>query len=287
LAQELHFGRAAGRLNITQPSLSQMIRDLETRLGCRLVERTTRKVILTNAGRSFLSDAEAILLHLDRAVANAQAEAGQAANTIRIGAILPATFEFLPAVLSRFRQRYPAADVHIETKDSPNLVRAVESGQLHVALLRAPKNAGTLCLETVRRDPFVAAMRSEHRLARKQTLELADLRNERLLPISRGDLRDAFDDINRQLENAGIDLAQSHATETTLTAISLVCAGDGISLVPSWAASLPWKEVCFREVRDLTATIDLAVVWESSNLPPIAEHFIEIARRAAKQAGTQ
>src|SRR5579872_7611624 len=84
LAQELHFGRAAQRLNMTQPALSQLIRDLESKLGFRLFERTTRRALLTNAGRMFLGEAQAILIRLERAVESARAEAGQASNSIRI-----------------------------------------------------------------------------------------------------------------------------------------------------------------------------------------------------------
>lgn len=281
LAQELHFGRAAQRLNMTQPALSQLVRDLEAKLGFRLVERTTRRVLLTGPGRSFLAEAEAILLHLDRAIENARAEAGQASNSIRIGAILPMAFEFLPAVLSTFRRRYPEAKVHIESKESPQLVTAVETGALHVALLRPPKNAGSLQVEILRREPFVAAMRLDHPLAAVENLELRDLRSEKIVRISRGDLREAFDEIDQQLETAGLNLDQSQSADTTLTALALVSAGDGISLVPSWAATLPWKEVCFRQVRDLTACIELVVAWETTNLPPIAQHFIDVARRTA------
>ncbi|MFV3131239.1 LysR family transcriptional regulator [Niveispirillum sp. KHB5.9] len=281
LAQELHFGRAAQRLNMTQPALSQLIRDLEGKLGFRLVERTTRRVLLTGPGRSFLAEAEAILLHLDRAIETSRAEAGQAANSIRIGAILPTSFEFLPSVLASFRRRYPKAEIHIESRESPQLVTAVETGALHVALLRPPKNAGTLSVETLRREPFVAAMRTDHPLARTELLHLDDLKKECIIRIARGDLRDAFDEIDQQLEGAGLDLNQSRSADTTLTALALVCAGDGISLVPAWAATLPWKDVCFRRVEDLSACIDLAVAWEATNLPPIAQHFIDVARRTA------
>ena len=282
LAQELHFGRAAQRLSMTQPALSQLIRDFESKLGFRLVERTTRRVVLTRPGQAFLADAERILLQLDRATEQARAQAGKAANSIRIGAILPTSFEFLPAVLASFRRRYATAQVHIESKESPQLVTAVETGALHVALLRPPQKVGTLQVETLRQEPFLAAMRVDHRLARVERLRLRDLKAEKIVRIARGDLRDAFDEIDEQLEAAGLDLDQSQATDTTLTALALVCAGDGVSLVPSWAANLPWKEVCFRQVSDLTARIDLAIAWEGSNTPEIAQHFIDVARRVAR-----
>jgi DNA-binding transcriptional LysR family regulator len=281
LAQELHFGRAAQRLNMTQPALSQLIRALEDKVGFRVVERTTRRVLLTAAGRTFLIEAEAILLRLDRAIEHARVEAGQASDSIRLGAILPTSLEFLPALLSSFRRRYPTARIHIETKESPRLVTAVESGALHVALLRPPRNIGSLRMESLRREPFLAAMRTEHRLAAADTVRLCDLVGERLVRISRADLLEAFDDVDDQLRASGCDLETSQTADTTLTALALVSAGDGISLVPSWAAAMPWKGVCFRKVEDLTASIELAVVWEATNLPPIARHFIDVARRTA------
>ncbi|RVT95091.1 LysR family transcriptional regulator [Sphingomonas crocodyli] len=267
---------------MTQPALSQLIRDMEARLGFRLVERTTRKVLLTGPGRAFLADSEAILIKLERAIDSARAAAGQAANTIRIGAILPTAFEFLPAVLSEFRRRYPTAAIHIETRESAQLVTAVETGALNVALLRPPRNGGALRLETLRREAFVAAMRVDHPLARVELLQLRDLRPQKIVRISRGDLRDAFGEVDAQLERARLDLASSQAADATLTALARVSAGDGISFVPAWAASLPWKDVCFRQVQDLTATIDLAIAWDASSVPEIVQHFIDVARRIAR-----
>jgi DNA-binding transcriptional LysR family regulator len=110
---------------------------------------------------------------------------------------------------------------------------------------------------------------------------LANLLSEKMVRISRGDMREAFQEIDRQLGAAGVDLAKCQLADTTLSALALVSAGDGIGLVPSWAAALPWKGVCFRPVRDLTARIDLAIAWDATNLPPIVESFIEMARRMA------
>ncbi|KEQ53789.1 LysR family transcriptional regulator [Sphingobium chlorophenolicum] len=281
LAQELHFGRAASRLHMTQPALSQLVRDLETKLGFRLVERTTRRVLLTGPGQTFLKDAEEILQHLDRAIETARTEAGQASNSIRIGAILPTAFGFLPEVLATFRHRYAGALIHIENRESQQLVTAVETGALHVALLRPPQNAGTLHVECLRREQFVVAMRTNHPLARIEVLRLRDLKEARIVRISRGDLREAFHEIDEQLEAAGLNIEPSQHADTTLTAMAFVSAGDGVSIVPSWTAGLTWKDVCFRQLNDLSASIDLSIAWEATNLPPIAEHFIEVARRTA------
>jgi DNA-binding transcriptional LysR family regulator len=281
LAEELHFGRAAQRLNITQPALSQLIRDLESRLGFRVVERTTRKVLLTPAGQRFLGEAEAIIIRLDRAIERAQEEAGQAANTIRIGAILPTTFEFLPLVLKTFRRRYPEARVYIDGRDSPQLATAVETGSLHVALLRPPKNPGTLHIEMLRRETFAAAMREDHKLATYDSICLRHLVSERLLRILRPGRHESFDEIERQMEGAGIDPTLAGTAESTLTALALVSAGDGIALVPSWVTTLPWSGLRFQAVGDLSARIDLSIAWEGRAPLPIVQHFIDVAKRVA------
>jgi len=136
-----------------------------------------------------------------------------------------------------------------------------------------------LRIEILRRETFVAAMRAEHRLAAKESLQLKEMIPERILRISRADLREAFDEIDRQLVDTGFDLERCQTVDTTLTALALVSAGDGISLVPSWATAMPWKGLCFRPVEDLTARIDLAIAWEGSTPAPIVQHFIDVARR--------
>src|SRR5579862_6748941 len=105
LAQELHFGRAASRLAVTQPALSQLLRDLEERVGVPLIQRTTRHVALTVAGAVFLEDAQDILLRVDRAVDRARDAAGYQGELLRVGAGLPTAFSFLPALLKLYRRR--------------------------------------------------------------------------------------------------------------------------------------------------------------------------------------
>jgi len=279
IAQELHFGRAANRLGVTQPALSQLIRDLEDRLGFRVLERTTRKVLLTDPGKTFLAEAEFIIRRLDLAIENAREEAGQAANSVRIGAILPTAFGVLPDVLTRFKQRCPTADVHIESGESRNLIRLVETEALQIALLRPPSKTGTLQIETIRKEPFLAVMRQDHRLAEKGEVPLTALKHENLIRIVRSDPEDPFVKIDKALEDAGVDLSVSKSTEGTLTALAHVCAGDGITLVPSWAASLPWSNICFKPVDGLNVSIDLAMVWEKTNLSSVAQQFLDAARR--------
>lgn len=285
LAEELHFGRAAQRLNITQPALSQLMRDLETKLGFRVVERTTRKVILTSAGQMFLKEAEGILLRLDAAIEQSRAEAGQSNDSIRIGVILPMMFDFLPAILTSFRHRFPNVRIHIENRESLQLATAVESGSLHAALISPPKRMGTLRIEPIRSDTFVVAMRDDHKLASSKALNLAQLKGTNVLRILSAGMHESFDVVDQQMRRAGIDLDHCQITETPLTALALIAAGNFVSLVPEWLTVMPWTGLCFRPIVDATPRIELAIAWEASIPIPTVQHFIETARRigTAKQ----
>lgn len=284
LADELHFGRAAQRLNLTQPALSQMLRELETRIGARLVERTTRRVVLTDLGEAFLPEAQALLQGFEQAFERARVASGQDVDVIRIGAIMSTTFAFLPEVLIRFRRRYPAIRIEIESKQSRELVTAVEKGALHAALVRPPRNPGSLHLATLLRERFVAAVPAGHALAVRPDLTLPDLIGERLVRISRADLRDAFGEVDRELTSAGLEVATAQSVDSTLTALALVAAGDGVSLVPDWAAALAWTGVAFRPVTDLQARIELAAAWTGASPPPAVQHFLDVAARTGAGA---
>lgn len=283
LAQELHFGRAAQRLNITQPALSKALHDLEAKLGFRVLERTTRKVILTPAGRMFLREAEAILLRLETAIEQSRAEAGQSNDKIRIGVILPMMFDFLPSILTSFRHRYPKVQIHIENRESLQLAAAVESGSLHVALISPPKQTGLLRMETVRQDSFVVAMRDDHKLAAHKTLQLAQLVGANVLRILSAGMHESFDAVDLHMRRAGIDLDRCQITETPLTALALIAAGNFVSLVPSWLTGMPWAGLRFLPLSDVSTQIDLAIAWEASIPIPTVQHFIETARKISKR----
>lgn len=279
LAQELHFGRAATRLAITQPALSQLVRDLEARVGVPLLERTTRRVSLTPAGMGFLADVDDILHRLQGAVDRARDSHGLSTERLRVGAGLFTTFSMLPGLLRRFRQRYPTVKVEVEILGSAEIVRAIERGELDIGLLRPPAEPGRLHVETLLEEGFLAVMAEDHPLAGRRRISLADLAAQEVLRLSRPDLRDAFNAVDRQLEDAGLTLDRCMITHSTLNALALVSATGGISIVPAWASAGHWAGLAFRKVEDLTATIDLAIAWSADRRDAAIFNFAEAATR--------
>jgi len=279
LGHELHFGRTAKRLNIAQPALSQQISALEKRIGVQLLERSTRRVRITPAGEAFLADAEDVLGRLSDAIVAAQVRAGHRTGLLRVGAIFSATFSLLPAVLQRYRSLNPDQHVEVEAMQSRQIVTALEKGDIHVGFLRPPHEPGQLRFASLFDERFVAVMQDSHRLARHKTLYLKDLAGERLLQLKRDDLRGAFRDLEARFARERLQFDTGYVTATTFSALSLVASGAGITFVPEWVRSLPWRGVAIRDIEDLDARITLSVGWRSNDPRPAVETFVETALR--------
>lgn len=287
LGHELHFGRAAERLNIAQPALSQQISALERRIGVQLLERSTRRVRITAAGEAFLAEAEDILTRLNDAIVTAQVRAGHQTGLLRVGALFSATFSLLPAVLQRFRSLNPDQHVEVGALQSRQIVTALEKGEIDVGFLRPPQEPGQLRLASLLDERFVAVMPDGHRLAGRKALYLKDLAGERLLQLKRDDLRGAFRDLEARFARERLQFDPGRVAATTFSALSLVASGAGITFVPEWVRSLPWHGVAIRDIEDLDARITLSVGWRGDDPRPAVEAFVETALRVIRSPEPQ
>jgi DNA-binding transcriptional LysR family regulator len=288
LGRALHFGRAATLLGIAQPALSQHIKALEKRMGVQLLERSTRRVMLTQSGQDLLSRAEAILAQLDEAVVSAQVIAGHKAGLLRVGVIHSAVFNFnfLPTLLPWFRRRYPEVRLEVSLMGSQEVVTALEKGELQVGLLRPPQEPGKLRTVSLFKENLVAAMRDSHRLAARTILRLDDLVGERLLQLSRPDLAGAFQDLEAVFAKRGLAFATDEVAANTLSAMSIVASGGCIAFVPDWVRRMEWHGIAIRSIADLPTGIDLAIAWRGDDPRPAIVSFVEMAQRvAAEQVG--
>src|SRR5579875_998382 len=173
VAEELHFGRAAARLMIVQPSLSQQIRQLEDELGFPLLRRTKRSVELTDAGRVFLAEARDVLARVQSAKYAAQrANRGEVGRLV-VGYISSSAFDLLPVLLRAYRERFPDVEVTLRELNTQEQVRALEEGHIHVGLLRLPISTPLINIEVVRREPIVCALPEEHPLASLERIPVA------------------------------------------------------------------------------------------------------------------
>jgi DNA-binding transcriptional LysR family regulator len=176
VADELHFTRAAARLGIAQPPLSQQVRRLEQDLGVRLFDRTNRRVQLTDVGRAFLTEAKLTLVQADRAIDVARRAPTSQAGRIVIGAQGTAEVSVFPRVLPRFLKRYPDVDVTLQTPlMPPEQVAMLRDGQIDVGFLRLPVRDPALVVVPILSEPLIAALPMRHPLARRRSVTLQEL----------------------------------------------------------------------------------------------------------------
>jgi DNA-binding transcriptional LysR family regulator len=280
VAEELHFGRAAQRLHIAQPSLSQQIRLLETQLGVTLLERNSRNVRLTPAGTAFLREARKVLNQSRRAVQAAQA-AGAAPLTV--GFYGSAAIALLPQILSRYTDRNPGFEVRLRELLFGSL-DDINVGNVDLAFTRLMPAQTDLEVEVLTQEPRVVALPATHRLADRAAVQFADLRDESFLtnPAIEGDgppPRWLAEQRSKGLR--GRVAAKATSVQEIL---ALVAAGQGVCLVPEVVGHYhPRSEIRYVPVTDAEPAV-VSLAWRPGTLEPQAEAFIEMARRVAASA---
>ena len=249
VAEELHFRRAAERLHISQPPLSQQIRALEDELGFALLIRTRRRVQLTPAGEAFLRDARALLSELDGAVATARRiDAGQTGR-LRIGFVGSALLSIVPGTVECFRAARPGVAIELRERSTVDQLRAVAAGMVDVGLVRPPiDDESGLRAETVLRERTVAALPAAHPLAALGRVPLRRLADEPLVLFPRDQAPGFHDLLIGALADTGAGPRVIQYAPEMLTIIGLVAAGTGVSLVPASVSRLALDGVAYRPV---------------------------------------
>jgi len=178
LAEELHFGRAAHRLAVTQPALSQQVKSLERQLNTKLFERSSRQVSLTPIGERFRADAIALLMAAQTAQLNVQDAKEGIVGSLRLAFVGSGGFGILPDLLRRYHLKFPQVRILYHDNHIHYPFELVEAGLIDVAVVRAPVTHPRLAVETFFREPLCAALPAEHRLASSRNFGLGDLANE-------------------------------------------------------------------------------------------------------------
>lgn len=278
VAEELHFGRAAARLNISQPPLSQQIQILEEQIGARLLARTNRSVTLTAAGEQFLGDARQILGQVEAAATRAarlhQGETGE----LRLG--LTASAPFIKTVsdtLLLYRQRYP--DVHVQTVESHTReqIGPLGDGTLDLGLMRNTPLPETLCWQVALREPMLAMVHHSHPLACRERISLRDLASEPFVFFDPQAGTGLYDDILALLKRYGVTPSVTQEVGEAMTILGLVAAGLGVSILPASYRRLRLDEICWLPLEEPDALSELWLVWaKHRELSAPARHFIEL-----------
>ncbi|MFJ4095380.1 LysR family transcriptional regulator [Kitasatospora sp. NPDC089913] len=284
LAEELHFGRAAARLGIAQPPLSQQIARLEAKVGHPLFVRGPGRVSLSAAGRELLPSAQRALSGLADGLAAARAVGSGQAGRLRIGFSASLALTVLPGLLRTFRERLPAVELDIREMTTAPQLAALELAALHedavdVGLLREPPPAGeegALGFRTVFTEPFVAVLPSDHRLAARRTVEVGALAEEPFVLFPRSEGPGLYDLITEVCGSVGFaPRVVQHAVEWQ-TVCALVGAGLGVSLAPAGIRRIRLRGVAFRAVGPGTARSRVAVAWRRDDPNPLVGRLLEV-----------
>jgi len=265
LAQELHFARAAERLNMAQPPLSEQIRKLEEEVGFRLFDRNSRNVALTEAGRVFLAGTRTAMFELQRALhAGQQTHRGYAGH-LRLGFISSVGVTFLPKLLRKLRNALPEIQPEARQYSSNGAIDALAQRTLDLAIVRTPLAGDDLRYQPIFQDRMVLALPHDHpRLSRKR-LRLADLRDERFVLYPPNEGRAAHSVAMRACMTAGFVPAVAEYVDDVYGMLGLVAAGCGVALLPAAISSLAVDGVVFRNLPDVHEHFELSLAWRAED----------------------
>ncbi|GAA2589230.1 LysR substrate-binding domain-containing protein [Winogradskya consettensis] len=269
LAQELHFGRAAARLHLAQPALSQQIRQLEKELGNTLFTRSTRRVELTEAGTLLLERAGTILALLTRAEDEQARLAQGRAGQVSIGFIGTATYDVLPGVARKLRAGLP--DLRLDLRGemlTPELVTGVLDYSLDVALMRPPTDRAGLDVVPLRTEALVAALRADDPRAGAGVLDLTTLAMEPFVSHPSRRLSSMHQSLLDTCRAAGFQPREIIEVRETSTLVTFVAAGMGVALVPASVRSLGIDGVAYVPLLQRSATVDLVMATRSAETSP-------------------
>jgi len=284
VAEERHFARAAERLHVAQPWLSQQIRRVEAELGVPVFERTTRRVDLTPAGAALLPRAREILAAVQSAVEDARCAASGELGRVAVGFTGSATYTLLPRVAKELRIALPRVELELHGEMlTPAQVTGLLDGRIDIGLLRPPVGRPEICVEVVGRESLLAAVPMEHALAAENAVSLRQLAGEPFVSYV-SDLRSVvYDAVERACEAHGFVPNVVLQAAETATLVSFVAAGMGVALVPASAAHLRMRGAVYRPLAERTPGVELALAWRSDDERPLTRRALELASAAVSE----
>lgn len=278
VAEELNFSRAAERLNITQSPLSRQIQLLERKIGCAVFRRTSRAVVLTEAGRTLLPEARRILRQLENAQKTARDVSLGRGGVVRCGFTAATAYRFLPALLRSVSARIPGSSIELREMVSFRQIAALDAGELEIALLRPSIDLQRYCGRLVAREKLVLAIPTGHDLCAREFVQWDDLAGVNFIMYDSVEAK-YFDDLitsflteKRVWPNIVQRLTQIHSI------LSLVRANVGVAIVPESAPILEISDIEYRDFFDGDAPFaELMIVWRKETHNPLVPAVVEIA----------
>ncbi len=284
VAEECHFGRAAERLHIAQPPLSQQIKQLEAELGVQLLTRSTRRVDLTPAGEQYLARARSILANVDAAREEAELIRDGRMGKVTIGFTGSATYELLPQLSRMLRSELPELEMDLRGELlTPSQVAGLVNGSLDIGFLRPPVHAPEVEVHPLRREPLVVALPESHPLAGRAHVILSDLADEPFITYPSHHRSVVHDAVLDACQAAGFTPRATEVAETS-TLVSFVAAGLGVALVPESVQHLRITGAAYLSLAGTAPTVELAVATRRGETSQAVHEVLAVARRLIKNA---
>ena len=285
VAEERHFHRAAERLHIAQPPLSQQIKRLEQELHAQLFVRTTRSVELTDAGRVLLDEARRVLAAADRASSAVKHAASGELGTVRIGFVASAALGLVPRILLAVQRQWPRLDLQLVEATTDEQLQALHDGQLDLGIAReVQERIPDMVVRTLLKERLVVAMHESHALAERNEVCLADLRDERFIVFPRLRVSRLLDHIIGLCATAGFRPTIAHEALQFPTILGLAAANTGIAIVPEAMRALQLPGLRYLDLTDETAVSTLSVVTAREQLTPLVHNVLTAVRNAGSTA---
>lgn len=282
LAEELHFGRAAARSNITQPALTQQLHQLEEELQVELMHRTKRTVSLTRAGEVFLAEARKIVGNMEHAIHLAREIGSGLSGHLIVGATAPALYIGLPAIIKQYKQVMPGIQVLVREMTTTEQESALRAGDIDVGICHPPLDDTSLNCVEIARMPFDIVMSESNPLAKKRILRLHDLASESFIVFARAIAPNMYDGVIMMCQEQGFSPKVILEASPAQSIVGLAACGVGIGLIASELQHFAQPLVVFRRLTGPAPMLAMGASYSSESLSLAVKTFIDTARQVGR-----
>jgi DNA-binding transcriptional LysR family regulator len=277
VADERHFGRAAKRLGMSQPPLSQQIQVLERSLGVRLFERSRQGVQLSREGAAILAPVQRFMEHAQRLQQTVTDARQGRADIVTVGAINSAMFDVMPQLMRTAKQHYPRLSVLVTEMQSADALAAVQSGEIDIAFARLDDHIAALEIRPIVHDHLVLALPTDHSLTGLSRVSLKDLADESFVLFPRRASPSYFDQITSACRDAGFSPHVLYEEPSVVSQIAYVGCGLAVGLVPSRAMRFGGSDVVFRPLVETIDVVSVAAAFRRVHNKDLVPMIVEIA----------
>ena len=284
LAQELNFSRAAERLFITQPPLTRQIQQLEEHLGVQLFLRNNKSVTLTVAGKSFLEEAQKIMVLVHESENRTRLVNDGKVGLLNIGIFGSAIFNDIPQLLLTFRTRYPEVNIGLYQMSKAEQIHALRTKQITIGFNRRLPVEQDIMVETVYFEPMIIAIHANSELAQYERIHCTQLQGETIILYPNATRPSFADTVTAFLRDNHVDVQYTQEAPDVVTALALVSSGFGACITPESASRLSLPNVLYRKIDiEPQPTVELACLYRRGDDNPVLHNFLDVIRHYKHQ----